>query len=404
MRTWIVALLIIYSTAAHAAHSSVKKKTESTRVSGQIQQIQKNIIVDQQQQQLIEQELQKTEIAIGELSQQISKFNTAIEQEQQMLTKLKGNQRTAINKLAQENAGLGQQIRAIYQLGQSHYLKVVVNQEDPNTIQRYLTYHGYLTKARLKLILDIKKTLISLKHVMGSIAVSQQNLKLLLTQKEMEQAEQELAQKHRQILLDDLHQNVQSNQQRLSTLVTNRKTLQDIISHLKEQTQMNSVIPAQAGINPEMDSRLRGNDRISLHGNDSTVSNLSFESSQGKLSWPVKGKIAAHFGSTLDVGTEHLSGIIIKAPLGTAVHSIYPGKVIFANWLRGFGLLIIVDHGNDYMSLYGRNRALYAKVGDHVKTGDIIATTGNSGGFDKASLYFEIRKNGSPLNPNSWCR
>ena len=133
------------------------------------------------------------------------------------------------------------------------------------------------------------------------------------------------------------------------------------------------------------------------------ASNRSFNDLRGKLHWPVQGKIAARFGSLLDVGNRRLSGTLIKASPGTAVHAIYNGKVVFANWLRGFGLLVIVNHGNGFMSLYARNQALYAKMGDQVKSGDIIATTGNSGGFSRSGVYFEIRQNGAPKNPKIWC-
>lgn len=402
MRTWIVGWLVICSMAANAAIAAHTKKTDLTRVTGRIQELQKNIVNDQEQQHLVEHELQKTEVSIGDLSQQINQFNAAIDQEQQQLNKLKAKQRAMINKLAQENTALTQQMRAAYQLGKTQSLKIVLNQENPNTVQRYLTYYGYLTQARLKLIAETHRTLASLKEVMESITLSQQNLKMLLTQKQMEQGEQELAQKHREILLGDLHQNVQTNQQRLTTMVSNQKALQVIVSRLKQQTTK----APQVTVVPQLDHGIQGPTlgRVVKPRDGAILSALSFDASRGKLTWPVQGKITAHFHSTLDVGSARLTGIILKAALDTPVHSIYSGKVIFANWLRGFGLLIIIDHGNDYISLYGRNRALYAKVGDHVNTGEVIATTGNSGGFDKASLYFEIRKNGSPLNPSAWCR
>ena len=128
-----------------------------------------------------------------------------------------------------------------------------------------------------------------------------------------------------------------------------------------------------------------------------------FPQLRGKLKWPVRGSIIGAYGSSLGVKDRFLSGVIIKSSNNTPVHSIYPGKVIFANWLRGFGLLVIVNHGNGYMSLYARNHALFSKVGDTVTPHDMIATIGNTGGFAGPSLYFEIRHNGIPVDPNLWC-
>ncbi len=124
---------------------------------------------------------------------------------------------------------------------------------------------------------------------------------------------------------------------------------------------------------------------------------------RGKLHWPVRGPIMRHFGSSLGLGRQSFSGTLIKIPMGTPVHAIYQGKIIFANELRGFGLLVIVNHGDGFMSLYARNKKLYAKVGDRVKTGDVIALAGNIKDFARSALYFEIRQNGFPVNPASWC-
>ncbi len=129
----------------------------------------------------------------------------------------------------------------------------------------------------------------------------------------------------------------------------------------------------------------------------------SFETMRGKLHWPIiKGRIIQYFNQILLHSELHSTGILIDSPVGKKVHAVFPGKVVFADWLRGFGLLVILQHGQNYMSLYGRNQSLYVKTGQIVQAGQVIATTGNSGGFKKTALYFEIRHNENAVNPQTW--
>jgi len=133
------------------------------------------------------------------------------------------------------------------------------------------------------------------------------------------------------------------------------------------------------------------------------LANTAFVNLQGKLHWPTVGDVATRFGTELGDSKLKYNGVLIQAPQGQPVHAIYNGRVIFANWLQGLGLLLIIDHGNGYMSLYGHNEALYKKVGDIVKPNDLIAAVGNSGAPGPTGLYFEIRHNGQPINPEQWC-
>lgn len=374
MRQYYIAVLTIYTATVFAADSINYKQAELHRVTGQIQQLQINITQDRQQQSDLEQKLKTSEIGIGKLSQQISSFNIAIAKEQQQLAKLKSSRQVTQNKLNKQNQALAQQLCAAFKLGQMQPLKIILNQQNPNTIQRHMNYYRYLSQARLELIEKINESLTTIKVNMQSIAQHQQNLKKLLFRNQQQQNQLQTAQKMRQQLINQFHQRVQNKEQRLASLLANQKALQDIITHLQIQTEIG-------------------------------ITGKPFNELQGKLRWPVKGSLAARYGSTLDVGgDQHLAGVIIKAAQGTPVQAISSGQIIFANWLRGFGLLIIIKHSNNYMSLYARNHALHVKVGDRVNTGDIIATIGNSGGFEKAGLYFEVRQNGNPVNPGLWCR
>jgi septal ring factor EnvC (AmiA/AmiB activator) len=131
---------------------------------------------------------------------------------------------------------------------------------------------------------------------------------------------------------------------------------------------------------------------------------VPFSRLKGKLPWPVQGKLAARYGANRKAESLTWRGVVIDAEEGREVKAIYNGRVVFADWMRGFGLLLIVDHGNGYMSLYGHNQSLYKNVGDVVRKGEAVATVGNSGGRETPGLYFEIRHNGVPDNPVLWCR
>lgn len=373
MRKWILALFLFHSVTVFAANAVVEKKAELSRVTDQIHSLQKIILVNKQQQQNLDSQLKNTEILISLLSQQINTLNLSINQEETQLSQLTNARQPLQAKLSQEQNALAQRMRAAYRLQHLQSLKIILNQDDPTIIERHLNYYRYLSYSKMQLIDTINLTLNKLTANMQAIAQHQDMLKQLLVQKQTQQTELHAAQLHRPALVEELKKNLLSKQQQLTLLQSNQKDLQTIISHLQTESK-------------------------------NSPDDLFFEQLHGKLHWPVKGKIIAHFGSLLDVGNQHLSGVLIAAPQETPVHAIYAGKVIFANWLRGFGLLIIINHNNEYMSLYGRNHTLYAKVGDQVNTGDVIAAAGNSGGFNKPSLYFEIRQNGSAVNPNLWCR
>lgn len=372
MRKYFILCLFLYSFSATAENVMQNKNVELNKVSGEIKQLQQTISLNRQEQNHLEQSLKHTEITISNLSLQINHLNQSITQEQRQLNELKSSHHSIQLKMNQQHAILAKQICTAYQLKPLQPIKIILNQENPSTIQRHLTYYNHLTTARLRVITNIKYSLSMLKINMHEIIQHQDNLKKLLTQKQDQQHQQQLAQTERQQLLNRLHQSSQTKQQQLDTLMTNQKALQSVIK----------------GFHTRIEKEVTGQSFIQL---------------RGKLRWPVQGTLVANYGSALDVAGIKLSGVVIQAAQNTPIRAIYNGKVVFANWLRGFGLLVIINHNNSYMSLYSRNQVLYIKAGDQVRTGDIIATTGNSGGFDKAGLYFEIRQNGIPVNPNIWC-
>jgi septal ring factor EnvC (AmiA/AmiB activator) len=359
----------LWSTA-QAAEDATQKQAELSQVNNHIQTLQKTLARGQAEQIDMQQQLKISEIQIGSYSREMTTLNVQLDAATSELTKVTRMQQIALHELITQQKTLAQQLRVIYQLRQTQSLKSVLDPDNLNVTHRHLAYYRYLNNARIKLCSRIKEILADLTKNVTTIANQEQNLKQLLQRKQQQQTQLQQAQARRERILTVLNEKIFNHQQQLNQLLNNQKSLQAMVNTFQTET---ISVPA-----------------------------LSFKQYQGRLSWPTKGMVL----STTGANTPHeqrLAGVVIKAPEGAAVHSIYPGKVIFANWLRGFGLLVIINHGDGYMSLYGRNHALYTKVGDTVKAGDIIATIGNSGGFTAPSLYFEIRRNGLPIDPRNWC-
>lgn len=372
-RIWYVLLCATVCFSATVSADPISNKSrELSQVNGEIQSLRQTIVYNQQRQSNLQQRLKNTEIALSKLSKQLAQLTQSLTEEQKILTSLQATQQTMSDKLKTQNEKLAQQLRAAYQLGETQHWKIILNQQDPSSMSRHVAYYRYLNQTRLKLISEVKQNLLLLSESIRSSDLHQQVLKKLVEEKQQQQSDQQRVLNLRQKLIAQIGAQTRTKEQQIDVLLANQRALQETITRLKEQ--------------------------------NIAINSRAFNKLQGRLAWPVRGSLLASFGSELDVGNQRLMGVTIKTSPGTPVRAIYSGKVIFADWLRGYGLLVIINHGHNYMSLYGRNEAIYAKVGHYVRTGDVIALTGNSGGYNKASLYFEIRENGSPVNPNIWCR
>jgi septal ring factor EnvC (AmiA/AmiB activator) len=369
--------LVCFSLSVHLAYAAASdqdidiKKTELSSVTGHIELLQKTLNEDQSRQTDLQQELRNDEVKIGQMNQQMRAVNQQLATAELELQKIKKVQQISVAQLTKQQNSLSQQIRIIYQLGRTPTLKAVLNPQDINTTNRHIVYYHYLNQAHIALMSDVKQAVDTLNKNMSVIAERESSLNHMLLQKQQQQQQLQAARSKRQNVIAELNNHSKDKQQELSTLTANQRTLQTMLSSLQNESI-------------------------------SAATNQSFKNLRGKLQWPLKGTISTPFGAH-DENNQRTSGVVINAPEGTSVRSIHGGKVIFANWLRGFGLLVIINHGDGYMSLYARNQALYASVGDTVQPGDVIASIGNTGGFAKTSLYFEIRHNGAPVDPHFWC-
>lgn len=320
--------------------------------------------------------LRQSEVDIGEVQTRIRSIQQQLKTQQQELTKLQ-QQRQKLNSSKQEQQKyIAQQIVAAYQVGQQKKIKVLLNQEQPDKISRALTYYDYFNRARSEQIeqyIDVLRELDAIEP------------RILEKTTSLTQAKNKLGQAHDQLLsskqqreqnLAKINSAIQNNDQRLRQMNKDRTELEELLTAV-EQTLANISIPS--------DYR-------------------PFDSLKGKLPWPVKGKPNNRFGYLRQGTSLRWQGLSIPSTEGSRVEAIHYGRVVFSDWLRGSGLLVIIDHGDGYMSLYAHNQSLLKEIGDWVNPGDIIATVGNSGGQQQAGLYFEIRHKGKPTDPRHWCK
>jgi murein hydrolase activator len=234
-------------------------------------------------------------------------------------------------------------------------------------------YYGYIQKSRLDFINDLNENIANLKLTQAEITKQSKQLTVTLNKQKQQDTSLKKLQLSRTQLLQQMHQKIKNQTEKLQNLIAQKQALEVIIERLRAES-LKTKFARRVG-------PWRGN-----------------------LQWPTQGRIVDTFGQSVANSQLRSDGVVINAPAGQKVNAIASGKVVFAQWLQGYGLLLIIDHGHGYMSLYGRNNVLYHKVGDFVNGNDLVAEVGNTGGYEQTGLYFAIRYNGKPVDPAAWCK
>jgi septal ring factor EnvC (AmiA/AmiB activator) len=322
-------------------------------------------------------ELRKLERDISDRVRALKKIKHKLHQTTRKLISLKKQRRQYQSELATQQDLLAQQIRAAYAIGRQEFIKLLLNQEDPAVVGRAMTYYDFFNRARSQHIDTAKQTLSRLEKVETDIEQERKNLKQLQVSQRQEKKALEKTSGARALVVARLNHELHSKGEALARL-------------LEDEKQLEQVVEAIHKAMPETLTD-RGERPV-------------FKAQRGHLHWPTKGKLHALFGKPRQAGRLVWNGVLISAHEGNEVRAISHGRVAYADWLRGYGLLIIVDHGDGYMSLYGHNQSLFKETGDWVEAGEVIGSVGKSGGQEEAALYFEIRHNGKPRNPSKWCK
>lgn len=338
-----------------------------------ISELQKTLTARNEQQTDLETELERVETEASTLNTSIRELSNNIKTvEKQLIGKQKEKSNLEVNISGQNDAIIAQ-LRSAQKIGDQEPIKLLLNQEDPQKIARMFKYYDYFLQARSAkieqylisvtalndIIQSISSNKLELISAKDSLSKNQVNLKTNITQRENTLRKLQLA--------------VANDQQKLTDLKRQRRELEALLNEV-ETAVADLILPTNS---------------------------LPFTSRKGELEWPTKGKLAQRYGAQRN-GPVQWQGWLIKVSAGAAVKTVHQGRIVFSNYLRGFGLLLIIDHGDGYMTLYGHNQELLKDTGDWVQTNEIIARAGNTGGLSAPALYFEIRSQGQPTSPKKW--
>jgi len=318
--------------------------------------------------------LEQTDKAIGRISAELRRLDGREAAARPELTRLEGERDAVRSRLGRMHTALARELQLAYRNGRQERIKLLLNQEDPAMVARMLIYQGYFTQARSRRMEDFRATLDEL-HAAEQVLLEQQAMLAGLRSEQEQNSARLAAEKDRQgAILAELKQRLASGTSQLGVLEADEQRVNKLLETLQQALR---DIPAETG-------------------------QQSLRELKGKLEWPVEGRVSMHFGAQQAAGKMRSRGVHIATRSGAEIHAIARGRVVFADWLRGFGLLMILDHGDGYMSLYGENSSLYKGVGEWVGRGEAIAAAGNSGGQLRTGLYLELRKDGQPVNPAGW--
>lgn len=331
-----------------------------------------NIFKTNKARSVLEKQLKDDDLAIAKVAKAINDTEQLLNNTQQEISSLsKEKQKLTSQKITQEQL-LAKQLRSAYTTGQHDYLKLLLNQQQSEKIQRTITYYQYMNKARINEIEKFQATIAQLSMVTTQHQKQVVNLQTIKQNQQKQRVALNENKDNRSKTLTLLSKELLSSKQQLAKLKADEANLAAALQKLT------------ALIRAEVD--LTGLSKL-----------------KRKLTWPVKGRLLRSFGSKKQ-GYLKWKGVLLGAPIGRQVQTIHNGTVLFSDWLKGYGLLTVIDHGDGYMSLYAHNQTLLKSVGDQVETGEPIALVGQSGGQDQAGLYFEIRHQGKAVNPKLWCR
>jgi septal ring factor EnvC (AmiA/AmiB activator) len=322
----------------------------------------------------LQQQLTGLERSIGDLTRQARNLRQQNASQKTQLTELGTRQRRLTITLNNQREQLKKLLRQAWMEGDASALKVLFNETDPNNIARTLTYYEYLGNYTVGQVQAFQTSLAELNQTHAQMQNTR--ARLAATEAEVAQRQQKLAQtrKQREQTLARLSADIGQRRSERDGLATDQKRLEALI---KKVQQAIASIPAPNAGQP-------------------------FAKLHKKMPWPAAGTVVSSFGESYAKGKLRRNGLLMHTDTSAEVRAIHYGRVVFANWLRGFGLLTIIDHGDGYMTLYGHASSLYTTTGDWVNAGEAIAQAGQTGGTDKTALYFEIRHNGKPDNPSRW--
>jgi septal ring factor EnvC (AmiA/AmiB activator) len=351
-----------------------QKEAELKKVKSRIEQVRRTVNEDVEKRDRLSVQLRDAELGVQAARRRLEELRAGRIASESRLKELEREQARREGELEAERGALAGELRAAYVNGREEQLKLLLNQQDPASVGRMLAYYGYFGRARAERIGSIRDQLEHLALVRERIAAESERLRGLESAQEQELAALRNAQQQRTAAVDRIREQIRSRGGELKRLESQARGLEKLIAELRKALD-NVPVAKQA----------------------------PFEPLRGKLPWPVQqGKVLARYGQPRAGGSMRWQGMLIGTERGARVRAPFAGRVVYADWLPGMGLMIVLDHGGGYLSLYGHNEQVFRGVGDPVAAGEVIGAVGDSGGHNQAALYFEVRRGRDPVNPENW--
>lgn len=365
-------LLLLLTGVCQADNNQDREKLEKLKKA--MAELKKELESTRSERDKLQKTLETSEKDIGDLSKKARVLQQELKERQQNLNELR-EERSQLNQRKQsQQAHVGQHINAAYRLGSQGSLRLLLNQQDPTAVARNLKYYDYVIRARSDRISEFKTTIERINSIEPEIAFQTSKLEASHQQLSAKRQQLQSAQERRRQTLARLNADISSQGEELKSMNRDRSRLEQLLNQVAEW--LNDIdVPQAEG---------------------------DFASFKGKLPWPTNGRVLKNFGTTRVSNKLRWQGLLIGSTEGSPVTAIHHGRIVFSDYLRGHGLLIIIDHGGGYLSLYAHNQALYKELGEWVDGGDVIASVGTSGGQQQSALYFELRYKGQPTNPSRW--
>ncbi|WP_429075882.1 murein hydrolase activator EnvC [Aeromonas veronii] len=434
-RVGLLAGALFFCLSFGASKPALAANQQLGTMQSQIKEQQKTIKLSKQELAKLNTQLKADEQAISAAAAKLNQTRQQLKQNQQTLATLQKDKLALEVQAKHQKQLLAKQAESAFQAGNHDYLKLLLNQQDPAKLSRSLDYYDYLNKARIEAIDALRATRDKLAKNQQATKETETRLQTLLAEQQEHHQALLASQQSRAKVRNQLQQSVQDDEQKLTKLVKAEKALKARLEELRrkreeqerreraERERLAKLKAEQERQRKLAEQRRAEQQRLAAQQNKtvkpaesveevasskpergsgiSSAGHYSGLKTNGSLRWPVQGPILISYGSPRTAQLKW-KGTLIGASEGTQVKAVAPGQVVYADWLDGFGMLLVIDHGKGYMSLYGHNQSLLRQVGQNVEQGEPVALVGDSGGQDRPGLYFEIRYQGEAINPTKW--
>ncbi|MBM5572563.1 MULTISPECIES: murein hydrolase activator EnvC family protein [Deefgea] len=447
-------LFIIATSAVSTAFAAPKinpasapeaKQAELQELRGQIKQLQKDLVANESNRSEAADALKNAESSISEANRVLNELANERQLTAAELARLNQDISNTRKNIQTSQKQLSELLKSRYKTGNTEAWRLLLNQKDPGQASRDLSYYRYIAQSQQALAKQLESQLSELNLLADAIREKNEELQEIARNKQRQRQELVSQQQEKKELVSQLSQTINSQRNQIQKLAADEKRITQLIDRLNAIIKQQEAARARAAAKQKQETEKRAAaqakaERASRQAQleqaaktagkpipsappepkenatasqsqgdvnntvpDSSQAGVNFAALKGKMRLPAKGEIIGRFGTPRGEGGTW-KGLFIRTNTGEPVHAVGSGRIVFADWLRGFGNLMIIDHGNGYMSLYGSNESLLKRVGDSVKAGDTIANAGNSGGMADSGVYFEIRQNSRPLDPAAWVR